>query len=148
MSSIIQSTETEESRPPQTDSNFLLFIIRPVVILSSLPHIISCCVLGFIDVAISPHLLQVFDIDGKRSGYVFFVFGFTFAIACPLVSAVVSRGFGSYEYVASTIVTCLVFFFLFIPNFVQQLEQLAFVILSLGILGVLLAMTGDNSDDH
>ena len=127
--------------PQKGKNNFIRFITRPGIVLNSLPHVISCCAVGYIDVAISPYLLQVFEISGENSGYVFLAYGVTYAIACPLVSSLVSKGYASYLYATSPFLTCVTFVILFVPTYIPQLVQLPILVTHLGVLGVLLAMT-------
>ena len=82
----------------QNDGGFFKVISRPLMIMTILPHMNMSGSVAYIDVAVGPYLEKYFGIGGDFSGYYFLTFSLAFALASPLIGALIDGGHGTRVY--------------------------------------------------
>ena len=140
LTKIHQLNDDEGANTCNKEHNFIKFISRPGMVCGTLSYAMSCSIIGHIDVSVAPILLETYGIDGGKSGFVFLTYAFAYTLGCPMVSILVSKGYASYLYIISPLLTAVVFSILFVPEYVSQVAHIQILMVSLVLLGALFAM--------
>ena len=114
----------------------LKFISRPGLILVTLPALCVLGEMGFFQVALAPHLLSEYDIDGTTSGHIFLIHAALSAITCALYGILVDRGFASFTFVTCVLSTSVGFAILALPAFFTFSHSKSTLFGGLSILGL------------
>ena len=107
-------------RESQFSKTSLKFISNPGVILITFPVLTIMCEVGFLQVALAPHLLDTYNVDGNSSGNVFLIHAGLSAVTCALFGILVDRGFASCAFVVSTFLTAIAYFILGLPQLIAM----------------------------
>ncbi|XP_075251451.1 MFS-type transporter SLC18B1-like [Convolutriloba macropyga] len=117
------------------------FLSYPGVWLVSLFFVLGSVPFGLFDVALSPYLLETFNVDGDTAGLFFLSMGALYAIFTQFVGYAVDKGYAVYIFFWSTIATVINSFLFSAPYAFPFLESKYFVATILAVDGVALSGT-------
>ena len=110
-------------------------------IIGNSAYFLNCASLGYLDVALGPHLLKSFSMDGDTSGYIFLFYSVAYCLSTVVAGKVTDYGYGAFVLLMSSCAASIAYALLFLPIIVTKLEHIAWDIPLLTLCGAGLGMS-------